>query len=212
MLLDDELVAMLGEGDRRESARRVDAYLIEARGAVTYDAYAHAAAAGEGALASFFKRAHQLGLVVGASVKSDLGLGNRRTASGELHLDRCPLVFFALPRVNERAGAMSDMLVRVNVRPRFSVSDSGRIRYLGPQPSKAAANTTTAGRRTLSSVTEVRCAEPRPLERSCAQTPSGCRGGARQGEPRDYQEQDGCRGVARGTAPQHGRVHHAGGR
>ena len=33
------------------------------------------------------------------TVKSDLGLRNRRSTSGELHLDRCPLVLWALPRV-----------------------------------------------------------------------------------------------------------------
>ena len=169
---------MLGEGDRRESARRVDAYLVEERdaAAITYATYTAAAATGRAALVVFFKRAHRLGLIVGASIKSDLGLGNRRTTSGELHLDRCPLVFFALPRVNERAGAMSDVLVRVNVRPRFTVSGSGRVRYLGAQPPKgvvvavaapgtaacsaasAAASSVAVGRHTLSSVAEVRWA------------------------------------------------------
>ena len=37
----------------------------------------------------------------------------KRSTSGALHLDRCPLVLFALPRVNERARAMCDVAVRV---------------------------------------------------------------------------------------------------
>jgi hypothetical protein len=166
LLLDDELVAMFEERDRRESARRVDAYMIEesSMAAVTYTAYTAAAEAGRATLATFFKRAHRLGLIVGASIKSDLGFRNRRVTSGELHLDRCPLVFFALPRVNERSRAMSDVLVRVNVRPRFSVSGSGCVRYLGAQPPKSTAAadsittaaTATVGRRTLSSVAEMR--------------------------------------------------------
>ena len=238
LLLDTELVAMLGEDDRRESARRVDAYLVEERdaAAVTYAAYAAAAATGRAALAVFFKRAHRLGLIVGASIKSDMGLGNRRTTSGELHLDRCPLVFFALPRVNERAGAMSDVLVRVNVRPRFAVSGSGRVRYLGAQPPKgvvvaeaapgtaacsaasAAAASLAVGRHTLSSVAEARWACHAHAAHAVHAVHFRTRRVAkvaplrrRQGEPRDDQGQDGRGGLARGAAPEHGRPRRAGG-
>jgi hypothetical protein len=102
LLLDGELVALLGEADRREGARRADAYLIAEEEAVTWDAHRAAAVQGRASEAAFFKHAHRLGLVVGVSVKSDLGFRNRRESSGELHLDRCPIVLFALPRGAKR--------------------------------------------------------------------------------------------------------------
>lgn len=132
VLIDEELAGLLGEADRREGVRRADLYLIEASGVITFDMYRATASR-----AAFFKQACRLGLVSGASVKSDLGVGNRRSSSGALHLDHCPITFFALPRVNELAGTLSDVLVCVNLRSRFSVSDSGRIRYLGAQPAKS---------------------------------------------------------------------------
>ena len=137
---------MLGEGDRCEGTRRADAYLIAEAGAITFDAYALAATAGRAA--TFFKQACALGLVVGASIKSDLGFRNRRASSGELHLDRCPIVLFALPRLNERAGVVSDVVVCANVCPRFSVS-AGAIRYVG------AASDCAAG--SIRTVDEARC-------------------------------------------------------
>ena len=148
LLLDADLVAMLGEGDRCEGTRRADVYMIAEAGAITFDAYALAATAGQAT--TFFKHACTLGLVVGASVKSDFGFRNRRASSGELHLDRCPIVLFALPRFNERAGVVSDMVVCANVCPRFSVS-AGAIRYVG------AASDCAGG--SIRSVDEVRCAE-----------------------------------------------------
>ena len=126
LLLDTELVALFGEADRAEGARRADAYLVVEEGAITYDAFL-----ATDDMSAFFKGAARLGLVVGVSIKSDLGLRARRATSGELHLDRCPIVLFALPRVNERAGAMSDVMVYANVRPRFAVTPTGKICYVG---------------------------------------------------------------------------------
>ena len=154
LLLDRELVALLGEEDRPESARRVDVYLIVEEGAITFDAFSSIAACRASA-AAFFKQALRLGLVVGASVKSDLGLRNQRATSGELHLDSCPIVLFALPRVNRCARTLSDVMVYANVCPRFSVA-TGKIRYLGSQPIKGVERRDTVVR-TLASMDEVWC-------------------------------------------------------
>ena len=123
--------------------------MIVEDGAITFEAYTSCRTS----VATFFKQAVRLGLVVGVSVKSDFGLRNQRATSGELHLDRCPIVLFLLPHVNERAGTLSDVMVYANVHPRFSVA-SGKIRYLGAQPIKG----TEDRRRTLTSMQEVRCA------------------------------------------------------
>jgi hypothetical protein len=149
LLLNAELVSLLGEADRREGGRRADAYIIAEEGEVTFDAYTLSASAGREA--SFFKMAHSLGLVVGASVKSDLGFRNRRTTSGELHADRCPILLFVLPRVDERAGAMSDLVVLAS--DSFPVSGAGAVRYVGPA--------TVGG--TLETMEDVRCARTTPL-------------------------------------------------
>jgi hypothetical protein len=53
LLLDRELVALLGEDDRPESARRVDVYLIVQEGAITFDAFSSIAAC-RAAAAAFF--------------------------------------------------------------------------------------------------------------------------------------------------------------
>jgi hypothetical protein len=153
LLLDAELVSLLGEADRREGGRRADAYIIAEEGEVTFDAYTLSDSAGREA--SFFKMAHSLGLVVGASVKSDLGFRNRRATSGELHADRCPILLFVLPRVDERAGAMSDLVVLAS--DSFPVSGAGAVRYVGPA--------TVGG--TLETMEEVRCACP-PLVVFCS--------------------------------------------
>lgn len=184
LLLDCELVALLGEDDRPESARRVDVYLIVEEGAITFDAFSSIAACRASA-AAFFKQAFHLGLVVGASVKSDLGLRNRRTTSGELHLDCCPIVLFALPRVNRRAGTLSDVMVYANVCPRFSVA-TGKIRYLGSQPSKVEERR-DIGASTLASMDEVWCTPPFVVARGLRtlQSPLSaafCRPLAAQGE------------------------------
>ena len=110
---------------------------------------------------AFFKMAHALGLIVGASVKSDLGFRNRRTSSGELHLDRCPILLFVLPRFNARAGAMSDLIVCANMYPRFAVSEAGAVRYVG--------SATEGG--TLDNVTDVRCVRA-PAPSFCPPPPS----------------------------------------
>ena len=109
-------------------------------------------------LALFFKRAYRLGLVSGAGVKSDLGLANRRTTSGELHGDRCPILFFAMPCVNEHAATLSDMAVYVNLCVHVPVTASGKVRYLGPQPAKALER--NSGRRTLTTIEALRCKPP----------------------------------------------------
>lgn len=154
-LLDGELVALLGEADRAEGVRRADAYLIVEEGDITFAAFQSLALCDTPSLSlchAFFKQAVRRGLVLGVSIKSDLGLRNQRSTSGELHLAHCPIVLFALPRINERAGTLSDVMVYANAWPRFSVA-SGKIRYLGPQPIKA-----SDGRRTLTCMDEVRCA------------------------------------------------------
>ena len=65
MLIDRELVLLLGEEDRREGVRRADAYLILERDGITFDAYS-AIAGSQTSRAAFFKAAHALGLVCGA--------------------------------------------------------------------------------------------------------------------------------------------------
>ena len=146
VLVDRELVESLGEADRTEVTRRADAYLILEEGAITFDAYHAAQAAARRAL---FKQAARLGLVVGVSIKSDLGLRNRRTTSGELHLDRCPIVLFAMPRINAHTGAMSDIVVYAG-----APTGAGRICYVGGAPHNK-----------LTSIAEVRCAGPRARAR-----------------------------------------------
>ena len=93
------------------------------------------------------------------SIKSDLGLRNRRTTSGELHLDRCPIVLFAMPRINAHTGAMSDIVVYAG-----APTGAGRICYVGGAPHNK-----------LTSIAEVRCAGPRarrapraPRGRACS--------------------------------------------
>lgn len=130
VLIDSELTSLLGEDDRSDSTRRVDIYLIQESNDISFNTYS-AVSGCRSSKATFFKRAHALGLICGASLKSDFGLSSRRESSGELHLDRCPITFFAIPQINERAGTLSDVLVLVNVCPRFSVTGSGKIRYVG---------------------------------------------------------------------------------
>jgi hypothetical protein len=157
MLVDDELVRLFGEADRRESVRRVDIYIIEAQAPVTFEAYC-AACGDRAAQATLFKHAHALGLVCGGSVKSDFGLTNRRTSSGELHLDHCPLLFLAIPRVNEIARTLSDVVVCVNVCPHFPVTGAGKVCYVGSQPMSATAHNydeTGPGRRLLTTVDQL---------------------------------------------------------
>ena len=159
-LLDAELIALLGEADRCEGNRRADAYLVvvdeDAVGAtaITFDAFA-AVAASRTATVHFFKRAFHTGCVVGVTIKSDLGLRNRRSTSGALHLYRCPIVLWALPRVNERASAMSDIVVYANVRGRFSLTPTGGVCYVGPQPARSAVRA-DEGQRVLATLEELR--------------------------------------------------------
>ena len=84
-------------------------------------------------------------------MKSDFGLSNKRVSSGELHLDHCPVTFFALPRVN--GASLSDVVVCANIRPRFSVTGAGKVRYVGQQPAKGGCD---AGRHTLTTIGELR--------------------------------------------------------
>lgn len=134
-LLDQELVSLLGEGDRLVGGRRADAYIVAEEGNISFDSYLLSSSTGK--QACFFKTAHRLGLVVGVSIKSDFGFQNKRSTSGELHIDRCPIVLFAIPRFNNRAGSMSDVVVCANALPRFSVSEGGSILYVGPAMNKS---------------------------------------------------------------------------
>ena len=127
VLIDRELIELLGEADRTEVTRRADAYLILEEGALTFDAYHTVEAA---ARPTFFKQAVRLGLMVGVSIKSDLGLRNRRSTSGELHLEQCPLVLLALPRIDVRTNAMSDVVVYAGA----PMGRSMQICYVGGTP------------------------------------------------------------------------------
>ena len=140
VLLDEELARLAGEADRKEGSRRADVYLIDSNTEFSLNAYE--SLVGPLARKTFFKHAFGHGVVVGASVKSDLGLRDKRTSSGELHLDYCPVTFFAIPRINEYAGTLSD--IAVCAATHFPVS-AGRICYLG------------SGKRTLKSIEGLRC-------------------------------------------------------
>lgn len=130
VLIDNELISLLGEKDRSDGTYRVDIYLVQQIGQITmdmYDSISHSHAS----KVAFFKAAIAQGLFCGASVKSDFGFGYRRASSGELHLERCPITFFAMPRINELAGSLSDVLVLVNISPRFTITGAGKIQYTG---------------------------------------------------------------------------------
>jgi len=207
-LLDGELVALLGEADRREGVRRADAYLVVQEAGITWPVHRAAAAEGRASEAAFFKRAHRLGLVVGVSVKSDLGFRNRRESSGELHLDHCPLVLFVLPRINACAGALCDVVVRANVRRRLAPTPSGAIRYVGPPLASGRLDSLDALRYVLRGVfgfVHITVRKGGSDERVWGSRMS-------QGQPGHDRRQDGCRRLARPPAPLDGHGWHTGGR
>mmetsp|Transcript_27858 Transcript_27858/g.47645 ORF Transcript_27858/g.47645 Transcript_27858/m.47645 type:complete len:439 (+) Transcript_27858:66-1382(+) len=155
-LLDRELEVKLDEG-------RADAYLIVEDGeTITHSAYKSVESYIESRIA-FFKLAVMDGRVLGICIKSDFGLRNQRSTSGEpLHADHCPIVLWALPRVNTAGNAMSDVMVYANVHQngRIQVTGEGQICVVGPALAYPLGSLMTtdadSGQRALETIDEVR--------------------------------------------------------
>lgn len=197
VLIDSELTSLLGEDDRGGGTRRVDLYLIHETGTITLEVYRSLST--HASKVAFLKTAHACGLLCGASVKSDFSFSHRRSTSGELHLEHCPITFFAIPHVNERSGTLSDVLVLVNVRSRFSVTTAGKIQY---SSMKRTINNAVHG---LPSIDDLRYTHRQPefLTFPLPFLPSLLPNAfqrlsrpPRQCKPREHQGQDGARGLA----------------